>query len=141
MNWQPKFSVAYSYPDFLTKYGQPTHLERWHAVWEKVRLTGAQRELLGSFTRQMNVLCLAGTWCGDCMNQCPIFEQFASAHPTIQLRFLDRDEHPDVQCELSINGGHRVAIRTKLSGRCCRAWLTCLSVTGSSLASDRPSWT
>src|ERR1700751_590861 len=66
--------------------------------------------MLGSFRRQMNVLCLAGTWCGGCINQCPIFEHFAGAAPAMQIRYLDRDEHADVQRELQINGGNRVPV-------------------------------
>jgi thiol-disulfide isomerase/thioredoxin len=58
----------------------------------------------------MNVLCLAGAWCGDCINQCPIFEHLAAAAPGIRVRYLDRDEHADVQQALQINGGNRVPV-------------------------------
>jgi thiol-disulfide isomerase/thioredoxin len=71
-------------------------------------LTAGHRQLLKSFTRQTNVLCLAGAWCGDCINQCPIFEHFAAAAPALKVRYLDRDEHADVQRVLQINGGNRV---------------------------------
>ena len=78
-------------------------------------LTDAQRTLLGSFKRQMHVLCLAGAWCGDCINQCPIFEHFAAVAPVIRVRYLDRDEHADVQQALQINGGNRVPVVVFLS--------------------------
>jgi hypothetical protein len=58
----------------------------------------------------MNVLCLAGAWCGDCINQCPIFEHFSAVAHRITIRYLDRDEHADVQRELQINGGNRVPV-------------------------------
>ena len=50
----------------------------------------------------MPVLCLAGTWCGDCARQCPIFGHLEAAQPLIQMRFLDRDEHADVQRVLQL---------------------------------------
>ena len=53
-----------------------------------VRLTDAQRELFGRFTRQMHVACLAGAWCGDCVYQCPIFDHFQQAAPLVEVRFL-----------------------------------------------------
>ena len=115
MNWQEKFSHALSYDEFLAKYGRPVYLNRWQAVMDQIQLTAAQRQLLESFSREMNVLCLAGAWCGDCMNQCPIFVHFARASSRIHLRFLDRDEHAEVQQELSINGGHRVPVVVFLS--------------------------
>src|SRR5262249_38659182 len=67
----------------------------------------AQRELLSAFTRETNVLVLAGAWCGDCSSQCPIFDRFAEAAPVLTVRYLDRDAHPDVQREWQINGGNR----------------------------------
>ena len=74
------------------------------------QLTDAQKKLLGTFKREMHVLVLAGVWCGDCSSQCPIFERFAELAPVIQLRYLDRDVHADVQQELKINGGNRVPV-------------------------------
>jgi thiol-disulfide isomerase/thioredoxin len=73
-------------------------------------LGGEQAALLAGFVRKMPVLCLAGAWCGDCINQCPIFEHFAAAAPVIQVRYIDRDEHADAQRELQINGGNRVPV-------------------------------
>lgn len=105
-----KFDVALDYGRFLEQHGHPGDRRRWQEVYERTVLTDAQRELLGSFTREMNVLCLAGAWCGDCVDQCPIFQRFTEATERIHLRFLDRDVHPDVQEELSINAGHRVPV-------------------------------
>jgi hypothetical protein len=84
--------------------------QRWQRAHEQVALTAPQRQLLGSFTRTTHVLCLAGAWCGDCINQCPIFEHFAAAAPVLQVRYLDRDEHADAQRELQINAGNRVPV-------------------------------
>ena len=115
MNWQASFDAALDYHTFLQTYGRPEHRERWQRVYDAITLTDAQRALLAGFTRDMNVLCLAGAWCGDCVNQCPIFQRFAEATPRIHLRFLDRDAHPDVQRELSLCGGHRVPVVVFLS--------------------------
>src|SRR5262245_58503530 len=105
-----KFHAGLSYTDFLARYANAVQAQRWRQVFDEVKLTDAQRQLLSSFTRSMNVLCLAGAWCGDCINQCPIFEQFAAAAPVIRVRFLDRDDHADAQRALQINGGDRIPI-------------------------------
>src|SRR5690606_9435480 len=63
---------------------------------------------LQSFRRRMNVLVVAGAWCGDCVNQCPIFDRFAAENENIHIRYFDRDEHPDLAEELSMCGGNRV---------------------------------
>jgi thiol-disulfide isomerase/thioredoxin len=105
-----KFRKGLSYADFLATYADENQKQRWAKVLELVALTDAQEQVLSAFTRPMNVLCLAGTWCGDCINQCPIFERIAALSPLVQVRYLDRDEHSDVQKELQINGGNRVPV-------------------------------
>lgn len=108
MNYAAAFDSALPYDDFLAKYGTPEQVRRWNEFGQSVTLTAAQQELLKSFTREMKVLVLAGTWCGDCVNQCPIFEKFAAANPLIQLRFADRDDSPELALALSTCGGARV---------------------------------
>ena len=102
------FETGLSYSDFLAKYGTPEHQRRWQGVHAEVRLSDAQRQLLGSFKRKMPVIVLAGTWCGDCVNQCPIFDHFASATSCIDIRYFDRDANPKLASELSVCGAARV---------------------------------
>jgi len=110
MNLFEKYQVGLPYADFIARYANDGQKQRWRQVHEQVVLTPAQRELLHSFRRDMPVLCLAGAWCGDCINQCPIFQHFAGAAPGITICYLDRDEHADVQRELQINAGNRVPV-------------------------------
>ena len=110
MNLFPKFAAALPLPAFLAEYGAPADLAKWERAKAATQLTDAQRQLLGKFTRRTNVLVLAGAWCGDCAAQCPAFDRFAEAAPVLKVRYLDRDEHPDAQAELKINGGDRVPV-------------------------------
>jgi hypothetical protein len=111
MNLFDKFQAAgLAYLDFLAQYATGPQKERWAKVRGQVALSEVQKQLLAAFQRDMNVLCLAGAWCGDCSGQCPIFEHFAAASPRIRVRYLDRDEHADAQKELQINGGNRVPV-------------------------------
>jgi hypothetical protein len=110
MNLYSKFEAGLPLAEFLAKYGTEAHRARWKLAAEQTSLTDEQRALLGTFTRRLNVLVLAGAWCGDCSAQCPIFERIAEAAPVITTRYLDRDEHADVQDALQINGGNRVPV-------------------------------
>lgn len=110
MNLFAKFADALPLPEFLAKHGSATDRSRWDAAHAATQLTDAQRLLLGKFTRETNVLVLAGAWCGDCVSQCPAFEWFAEAAPVLKVRYLDRDIHAEVQEALQINGGNRVPV-------------------------------
>lgn len=109
-NWSRTWEAALPYAEFLARYGEPRHQERWQRTYEQVALTSDQRSLVGSFTRQMYLLCVAGAWCGDCVLQCPIMQKIQEASPVIQVRFVDRDAHRDAQDELAINAGRRVPV-------------------------------
>lgn len=107
-DFQSVFDQALSYDAFLERYGTPDQIRRWAAMFDRVQLTAAQRALLAGFRREMPVLCMAGAWCGDCVDQCPILARFAEATDRIRLRFIDRDASDAVKAELSVCGGARV---------------------------------
>jgi thiol-disulfide isomerase/thioredoxin len=115
MDWERVFGEALGYEAFLDRYATPEQRRRWDSLHDRIALTEDQRTLLGSFVRAMPVLVLNGAWCGDCINQCPIFDRFANATTAIDLRFLDRDAREDVRTELMMNGGQRVPVLVFLS--------------------------
>jgi hypothetical protein len=115
MVWMNVFAEALPYIGFLDRYATAAQRARWDAMHARIGLTDDQSALLGGFVRRMPVLCLAGAWCGDCINQCPAFDHLARASKAIDLRFLDRDARSDVRDALAMNGGHRVPILVFLS--------------------------
>ncbi len=103
-----EFQRGLGYWDFLDQHGTPEHRDHWQKVYEEIVLDDHQLAVLSGFVREMKVVVLAGAWCGDCVNQCPIFERFAEVSSVIRVRYLDRDDNPELTKRLSINGGHRV---------------------------------
>ncbi len=104
------FQRALAYPEYVAT-GKPHEQANWAAFRAQVSLTDAQRSLIGGFVRRINVLAISGTWCGDCVQQCPMFHAIASANPErIDLRFVDRDLHRDLSDRLMICGGRRVPV-------------------------------
>lgn len=110
MDYAACFQQGLPYRDFLQKYGTVAQQERWENFYQALHLTADQRALLSRFTREMKIVVLAGAWCGDCVNQCPIFDHFARATPTLDIRYFDRDDHPDLAETLSVCGGARVPV-------------------------------
>lgn len=108
MEYSSHFASALPYKHFLEKFGTTEQQRRWQEFYESVTLTAGQTDLLKSFVREMRVLVLAGAWCGDCVNQCPIFERFASINPLIKVRYADRDDAPELSQKLQTCGGARV---------------------------------
>ncbi len=104
-----KHEAGLSYSDYVAT-GDANKQQDWQAIYDQADLTGDQQALLGSFTRKMNVIGLSGTWCGDCVQQGPLIEKIAEGSDLIDLRWLDRDTHMDLQEQLRINAGNRVPV-------------------------------
>lgn len=104
------FASAAPY-DAFTATGSPEQQAGWRRVYEQAALTEAQRRLVGGFERSMHVLVVAGVWCGDCAQQCPLLARIAEANPRrVGLRFVDRDAHEGLSSRVRINGGRRVPV-------------------------------
>lgn len=104
-----KFDAGLTYADYLSK-GSPGHRKGWDALHEQTSLSNAQSELIGSFTRELNVLVSSGVWCGDCAQQMPVIDHIGRASDKITCRFLDRDEHSDLAKLVMLCGGLRVPV-------------------------------
>lgn len=97
-----------NYSAFLDRYATPEQRRRWDDVYHRVCLTPAQTAVLGAFRRKMLVPVVAGAWCGDCIQQCPIFTHFEQACPLIEVRYFDRDDHAELADAVRLCGGRRV---------------------------------
>lgn len=115
IDWQSQFQQSLAYDAFLEQHGSATDRTRWTDVFSQYAPTGQQRSVIEAFVRDMNVLCLAGAWCGDCVQQCPLLQHFARLTPRIHLRFMDRDADPTIAEELRVCGGARVPVVVFLS--------------------------
>ena len=108
LEFMTKWEQGLSYGEFLDRYATPEQRRRWDDLHAQVALTTTQLSLLHGFQRDMLVMVVAGAWCGDCVQQCPILEQFAQQTSRLRIRYFDRDDHGDLADGLSICGGRRV---------------------------------
>ncbi|MCP3904257.1 MAG: thiol reductase thioredoxin [Planctomycetes bacterium] len=113
-----KFDQGLSYADFVALGTPDGHEGQWHERHDRLALAPEQAALVGAFTRDINVLCLTGTWCGDCALQGAAMQRVAEANPEhIHLRFLLRsEEHADLIVPSMINAGFRVPVTWFMAG-------------------------
>ena len=103
------FAGGVAYPEYLA-----TGNDRERAAWGRAEAAlpalpsdaGARLDPAG---RIVNVLCLSGIWCGDCVRSVPIVARLAeAARPSVNLRLVDRDVIPELRDELRVLGAMRV---------------------------------
>jgi len=108
------FAKALQYTDYV-QTGKPEHQKRWEQFETQISLTHEQKKLLSQFKRELNVLVLCATWCGDCIRQGPMFRAIELAANVISFRYLDNRENPELQEELRMNGAEKVPLLVALS--------------------------
>ena len=103
------FQGAAPYRDYLT-----TGNDRERAAWARAEaaipaLPDDAGTRLDPAGRIVNVLCLSGIWCGDCVRSVPIVARLAeAAGPSVDCRLVDRDAIPELRDELRVLGAMRV---------------------------------
>jgi hypothetical protein len=107
--WRQAFARGLEYDAYLRTAGLEK-AERWTAMADQISaLTTEQIDRLRGHDREMKVLVLSGTWCGDCVRQGPMLEKIASACGAgVELRLIERDVDPEIGDELRILGAARV---------------------------------
>ena len=111
-----KFESALTYSDYMAT--NPEKAANWNTIYKQTHLTDEQRTLICGFTRKVNVLCISGIWCGDCVQQGPLFQHIAEANSLIDLRWVDRDEHMDLAEQVTLNQGNRVPMLIFMAEDC-----------------------
>ena len=100
------FDRAHDFERYLAT--DPSRAGGWREVHARTSLVPEQMALLASFTREMKVLVVSGTWCGDCVQQGPLLARIADASTRIDLRWVDRDVESELSSRVRLCGGGRV---------------------------------
>ena len=105
------FRDAVPYPNYVA-----TGNDRERAAWTRtgaalLKLPDDVQIRLDPAGRIVNVLCLSGIWCGDCVRSVPIVARLAdAAGASVDFRLVDRDAIPELRDELRVLGAMRVPI-------------------------------
>jgi hypothetical protein len=77
--------------------------------WNKTaKVSEPMQALMKSITRPQVWLVITEAWCGDGAQSIPYFAKLAELNPLITLRFLFRDEHPELMDAYLTNGNRSI---------------------------------
>ena len=112
--WREEFARALQYEEYLAASDE-VHASKWRALEDKIAVPGDRVEVIGGFSRKMNVLVYSGVWCGDCVRQGPMLAGIARNSDRIDLRFREREDGCPLGEELRMNGAWKVPVVVFLS--------------------------
>ena len=107
---EASFERGLPFREFVATGESQGHRGPWDQRYEQLVLDSVQHALVQGFEREMRVLCMTGTWCGDCALQGAALARIAEANPAkIALRFVPRsEEFAEVVAAVRLNAGFRV---------------------------------
>ncbi len=106
--YRAAFRDAASYREYVAG-GSERQREAWGRALPPLPEDAGTR--LDPAGRIVNVLCLSGIWCGDCVRSVPIAARLVeAAGPSVSLRLVDRDQIPELRDELRVLGAMRVPV-------------------------------
>ncbi len=112
--WREEFARALRYEEYLAASDQ-AHASKWRALQDRIALPGDRADVIGGFSRKINVLVYSGVWCGDCVRQGPMLAEIARNSDRIDLRFREREDECRLGEELRMNGAWKVPVAVFLS--------------------------
>ncbi|WP_375581144.1 thioredoxin family protein [Marivirga tractuosa] len=81
-------------------------MDRWD---KKINLDDELLKLINSIPK-MNWLVITEAWCGDAAQNIPFIAKLANENSTIDLKFIMRDEHPELMDQYLTNGARSIPI-------------------------------
>jgi hypothetical protein len=84
------------------------NLSRINRLNKQVSVTPELRAALAQVTEPWTWLVLTESWCGDAAQIVPVLHRIAKESSTITLRFLLRDQHPELMNAYLTNGGRSI---------------------------------
>ena len=98
--------VHYNTPEILGYV--KLNLSRINRLNKQVSVTPKLQAALAQVTEPWTWLVLTESWCGDAAQIVPVLHRIAKESSTITLRFLLRDQHPELMNAYLTNGGRSI---------------------------------
>lgn len=109
IDWSGVFNSGVDFKTWLERAEMPEHRERMQAIYDGLTLDPVRGSIVGNLGRTAHVIAIAEDWCGDVVRFAPVIAKIAdSSKGKVQLRFITRDQHPDVFVRFLTNGGEAI---------------------------------
>jgi thioredoxin family protein len=108
IDWPAVFASGQEYTEWLTGGEKPENHERMEAIRAAMILEPHEEALLKALARPVHVIAIAEDWCGDVVRHAPVLQRLADTAPNLNVRFIAREQHPDVFARFLTNGGEAI---------------------------------
>jgi hypothetical protein len=124
IDWKAVFESGLEYAAWLAAAEAAEQRDKLETQREALTLEPAVAGFLAALPRPVHVLAIAEDWCGDVVRHVPVLQRMAEAGPLLKVRYISREQHPEVFVRFLTNGGEAIPKFIFLSDRFveCGCW-------------------
>lgn len=108
IDWCAVFSSGLEYTSWLEGAESSEQREKMETFRLALRLEASDVAALAGISRPVRVVAIAEDWCGDVVRHVPVLQRLAEATPSLEVRYISRQQWPDVFARFLTNGGEAI---------------------------------
>jgi hypothetical protein len=124
VDWKSVFESGLDYSAWLAAAESAEQRDKLVAQHQALALEPATVGFLAALPRPVHVVAIAEDWCGDVVRHAPVLQRMAEAGTNLKVRYISREQHPEVFVRFLTNGGEAIPKFIFLSDRFveCGSW-------------------
>ena len=108
IDWKKVFDSGKMYAAWIAKGESSANRERIEAVRQDLVLEPEDARFLKALRKPVHVVAIAEDWCGDVVRHVPALQKLADTASHIRVRYISREQHPEVFVRFLTNGGEAI---------------------------------
>ena len=108
VDWRAVFESGKNYSDWRAGGEAPENRDRMEALRAEQTIEPHVIGLLRALPRPVHVIAIAEDWCGDVVRHVPVLQALADAASNLRVRYISREQWPEVFARFLTNGGEAI---------------------------------
>jgi hypothetical protein len=108
IDWKAVFASGQDYAAWIQAGETPDNRAKMEALRQAQALEPQTIGFLAALPRPVHVIAIAEDWCGDVVRHVPVLQRLAESAPNLRIRFITRQQWPDVFARFLTNGGEAI---------------------------------
>ena len=108
IDWKAVFKSGLDYAAWLAAAESTEQRDKIEAQRQALTPDDPVAGFLAALLRPVHVVAIAEDWCGDVVRHAPVLQRMAEAGSNLKVRYISREQHPDVFARFLTNGGEAI---------------------------------
>lgn len=117
IDWKAVHASGLDYDAWLAAAESPDQRGKLEDQRQALTLEPPVTAFMAALPRPVHVVAIAEDWCGDVVRHVPVLQRLAEAGPQLKVRYISREQHPDVFARFLTLGGEAIPKFIFLSDR------------------------